>query len=250
MILLTFNVLNNYPETKSGTDLSEEQLLAITTENTLAVLRILEQQDIKCTFFVDVNLVEKLAPILKKIVLKGHEVALYNKGASRIEVERAKEIASAATEKPVRGIRRKTAILSTKELQELGLLYVSDIENASIMFPLKRLERSTEITEQDGLSIIPESISPYSQIPYNDFVFQVVPMQYYREMVRESLKNEEFVLIYLNTWQFTDLKAHGLKVPFWRRFQSGKKMEDKLDDFLTWLNEREYATSRIKDYIF
>lgn len=250
MILLTFNVLNNHPGTNSGKNLSEEQLLAITTGNTLAVLRILEQHDIKCTFFVDVSLVEKLAPILKKIVMNGHEIALYNRGAGRTDVERAKEIASAVSEKTVRGIRRKTAILSTKDLQELGFIYVSDIENASIMFPLKRLERSTEITETEGLSIIPESISPYSQIPYNDFVFQVLPLQYYRGMVAESLKNEDFVLIYLNIWQFTDLKSHGLKVQFWRRYQSGKKMEDKLDNFLSWVNEREYATSRIKDYIF
>lgn len=250
MILLTFNILNNHPATTSGTSLSEDQLLEITVSNTKALLRILEQHNIKSTFFVDVKLVEGLAPLLRKMVMIGHEVALYNQGADRNSVEHAKAFVSSITEKTVRGIRRKTVRLTDKELQEMGFIYVSDIENASILFPFKRLERSTDIIEKDGLSIIPESISPYSQIPYNDFVFQAVPMQYYKSMVTESLKNEEFVLIYLNTWQFTNQKVHGLKVPFYRRFQSGKEMEDKLDNFLAWVNQHDYATSRIKDYIF
>lgn len=250
MILLTFNILNNYPATRSGTPLSEKQLLNITVGNTRTVLRLLELHDISCTFFVDVKLVHGLAQLLKSIVSSGHEVALYNNGTDRETVAQAKEFVSSLTGKPVRGIRRRTAMLTDQELHNLGFIYVSDIENASILFPFKRLERSTEIMEQGGLSVIPESISPYSQIPYNDFVFQAVPMQYYKSMVTESLKNEEFVLIYLNTWQFTDQKAYGLKVPLYRRFQSGRKMEDKLDHFLAWINEHEYATARLKDYIF
>ncbi|MEF9479943.1 hypothetical protein OWR28_21510 [Chryseobacterium sp. 1B4] len=88
--------------------------------------------------------------------------------------------------------------------------YVSNIDNANILFPFKRLKRDTEIIEEDGLSIVPESISPYSQLPYNDFVFQILPMKYYQNMVLETLQNEEFVLIYLNTWQFTDFKNTAL----------------------------------------
>jgi hypothetical protein len=88
--------------------------------------------------------------------------------------------------------------------------YVSNIDNANILFPFKRLKRDTEITEEDGLSIVPESISPYSQLPYNDFVFQILPMKYYQNMVLETLKNDEFVLIYLNSWQFTDFKKYRL----------------------------------------
>ena len=115
---------------------------------------------------------------------------------------------------------------------------------------LKRLKRSTEIFEENGLSIIPESISPYSQIPYNDFVFQVVPLKFYQNMVVETLKNEDFVLIYLNSWQFTDLEKHQFQVPFYRKYNSGRRMENKLEDFLQWMNENEFAFSRMKDFVF
>lgn len=205
---------------------------------------------IRSTFFIGVDLVESLGPLMKKLVSKGHEVALYNHGSSQEDVLNAKDFTESITEKPVKGIRRKTARLSNQELADMGFIYVSDIENAGILFPFKRLERTTEIFEDCGLSIIPESISPYSQIPYNDFVFQMLPMEYYKSMATETLKNEEFVLIYLNTWQFTDRKSSGLKFPFYRKINSGRKMEDKLEEFLTWIDDKEHATTRIKDYIF
>ena len=69
-------------------------------------------------------------------------------------------------------------------------------------------------------------------------------------MVTETLKNDEFVLVYLNTYQFTENEEFNFRIPFYRKYKSGKKMEDKLEDFLTWINENEMATSRMKDYIF
>ena len=46
-----------------------------------------------------------------------------------------------------------------------------------------------DIVEENGVSIVPESISPYSQLPYNDFVFQALPMQYYQNMVLYDTKD-------------------------------------------------------------
>ncbi len=112
------------------------------------------------------------------------------------------------------GIRQKDVKVPQEELKMMEFNYVSNIDNANILFPFKRLKRDTEITEEDGLSIVPESISPYSQLPYNDFVFQILPMKYYQSMVVETLQNEEFVLIYLNSWQFTDFKNTDLMFLF------------------------------------
>lgn len=75
-------------------------------------------------------------------------------------------------------------------------------------------------------------------------------MKYYQSMVFETLKKDDFVLIYLNSWQFTNFSRYQFDIPFYRRLNLGKKMEDKLDALLTWINEKEMATSRMKDYIF
>lgn len=250
MILLTFNILNIHAETKDGTTFSEDELLEITQQNTKAILRILENHDIKSTFFVEISIAEKLTYLLENIKDKGHEIAFYNKGSKTEEIWNVKEKIEHISEKKVRGIRQKEVSVSLDDLKLLEFSYITNIENANVLFPFRRLIRDTEITEVKGISVVPESISPYSQIPYNDFVFQMVPMKYYQSMVTETLKNEEFCLIYLNSWQFTDFQEFNFKIPFYRKWNSGRKMEDKLENFLTWINREELATARMKDYIF
>jgi len=250
MILLTFNIVNIEAECQNGVDISDEERLKITIENTKAILRILDIHDTKASFFVEISIAEKLQNLLKAISSQGHEIAFYNKNSNLQEIEAVKKLTQELFGKQIRGIRQKDCKLPQEDLKMLEFNYVSNIDNANILFPFKRLKRDTQIVEEDGLSIVPESISPYSQLPYNDFVFQILPTKYYQNMVFETLKNDEFVLIYLNSWQFTDFKKYRFEIPFYRRLYSGKKMEDKLAALLAWFNEKEMATSRMKDYIF
>ncbi|GEN65657.1 hypothetical protein CRH01_02250 [Chryseobacterium rhizosphaerae] len=243
-------MVNIDADPKEGFQITDEERLKITEDNTKAILRILDIHDIKASFFVEVSLSGKLQNLIKAISSKGHEIAFYNKDSNLTEIENAKKEIQDLLEKQIRGIRQKEVKVPQENLKLLEFNYVSNIDNADILFPFKRLKRDTEITEEDGLSIIPESISPYSQLPYNDFVFQILPMKYYQNMVLETLQNEEFVLIYLNSWQFTDFKKYRFDIPFYRSLFSGKKMEDKLDALLTFINEKELAVSRMKDYIF
>ncbi|MFP3593817.1 polysaccharide deacetylase family protein [Chryseobacterium sp. SIMBA_038] len=250
MILFTFNIINIEAETKNGLQITDEEKLKITEDNTKAILRILDIHDVKASFFVEISIAEKLKNLIKAISSQGHEIAFYNKNSGLQEIENVKKNTQDLLEKQIRGIRQKDFKQPQESLKLLEFNYVSNIDNANILFPFKRLKRNTEITEEDGLSIIPESISPYFQLPYNDFMFQILPMKYYRNMVFETLKNDDFVLIYLNSWQFTDFKKYQFDIPYYRSLFSGRKMEDKLDALLTWINENDMATSRMKDYIF
>ncbi|MFC7347389.1 polysaccharide deacetylase [Chryseobacterium zhengzhouense] len=250
MILLTFNILNIEAETKNGTIVSNEERLKITESNIKAILRILDIHDIKASFFVEVSIAEKLQNLLKAISAQGHEIAFFNKDFSLEKIEDVKRATQDFLEKQIKGIRQKNLQFSLEELKSIGFNYISNVDNADILFPFKRLKRSSEIVEDNGMNIVPESISPYSQLPYNDFVFQVLPMEYYQNMVFETLKKDDFVLVYLDSWQFTDIQKYQFKIPFYRKYNLGKKMEDKLEAFLSWINEKELATSRMKDYIF
>jgi len=250
MILLTFNILNIEAEAKNSSEISDVERLKIAENNTKAILRILDIHDIKASFFVEISIAEKLQNLIKAISSKGHEIAFYNKNSNLQEIENVKKNIQDLLEKQIRGIRQKDFKLPQENLKSLEFNYVSNIDNADILFPFKRLKRDTEIIEEDGLSIVPESISPYSQLPYNDFVFQILPMKYYQSMVFETLKKDDFVLIYLNSWQFTDFKKYRFDIPFYRSLFSGKKMEDKLEALLAWIDENDMATSRMKDYIF
>lgn len=250
MILLTFNIINSDAESNNSVEISTSDRTKITQDKTNLILKILNYHDIKASFFIEISIIEKLKTLIKAISAQGHEIAFYNENSTLTKIEDIKKQTEELLQKQIRGIRQKEIKYPLEDLKSLEFNYVSNIDNSNILFPFKRLKRDTEILENNGVSIVPESISPYSQLPYNDFVFQALPMTYYQNMVFETLKSEEFVLIYINSWQFTDFKKNGLKVPFYRRYNSGKKMEDKLDALLTFINEKELATSRMKDYIF
>ena len=250
MILLTFNIINNKSDFKDHYRIDDDEITKITVDNVSSILRILENHHVLASFFIEISLVEKVKPLIKKIVSKGHEIALYNDNSEISEIETVKRNTEDFIEKIIRGIRQKDVTVSVNELKQMEFSYISNIENANILFPLKRLQRSTKIIEENGVSIIPESISPYSQIPYNDFVFQTVPLKFYQNMVNETLKNEDFILIYLNSWQFTDFEKFRFRIPFYRKYTSGRTMSDKLESFLKWLNENELACARVKDFVF
>lgn len=250
MILLTFNIINSKSDFVKNHHIEEQEIVKITEQNTSAILRILENHNILATFFVEISLVSKLTTLIKKISRSGHEISFYNDNSTLTDIETAKKSTEEYLGKTIRGIRQKDIFHSVAELKNLEFNYISNIENANILFPFQRLKRSTEISQMNGLSIIPESISPYSQIPYNDFVFQILPLTLYKNMVTETMRNEDFVLIYLDSRQFTDFDRFKFKIPFYRKYNSGKKMEDKLEEFVQWINNNENATSRMKDFVF
>ncbi len=250
MILLTFNIINPDRVFTNTGRFESDQLLEITIQNTKAILRSLESKGILATFFIDISLVSQLEKLLKKIISEGHEISFYNIDANLEEVELHKKNTEDLIGKQIRGIRMKENAFDFSELNSLRFTYVSLIEDTALIFPFKRFERKAPFTEQNGLSILHESISRYSQIPYNDLVFQLLPLSYYESMVIETIKKDEFVLIYLNSWQFTDFDKNSFELPFYKKYNSGKKLHDKLDQFLLWMIENELAYARVKDFAF
>lgn len=250
MILLTFNIFNADRVLENGRGFGKEEVLEITVQNTNAILRSLEQHGILATFFIEVSLLSEIPSLLKRIINEGHEIGFYNLNSTLAEITDAKKNTEDVIGKQIRGIRTKETQFALSDLHELRFNYISLIEETALIFPFKRFVRKAPFTEKNGLSILHESISRYSQIPYNDSMFQLIPLSYYENMVTETIKKDEFVLIYLNSWQFTDFEKYDFKVNFIKKYNSGKKLHDKLEEFLQWINENQLAYSRIKDFMF
>ncbi|MDQ0477695.1 polysaccharide deacetylase [Chryseobacterium sp. MDT2-18] len=250
MILLTFNIINPDRKFKNVGGLSSDELLEITIQNTKALLRSLERREIRATFFIEISIIPQLETLIKKIINEGHEISFYYFDTGLEEIERIKKNTEELIEKQIRGIRMKENAFDLNEILHLRFTYVSLIEETTFAFPFKRLERKTPIIEKNGLSILYESISRYSQIPYNDFIFQILPLSYYEKMVVETIKKDDFVLFYLNSWQFTDFDKDIFEISFYKKYNSGQKLQDKLEAFLIWMNEAELAHARMKDFAF
>lgn len=250
MILLSFNIIHPEISEKNVGLVSEEELLKVTSDGTLKILEILEKYMLQATFFVEISLVEKLPELLKIIVKKGHELSFLNKNSYQSEIEKAKLFAEELTGKSVRGLRQfPEKRVNSEMVKKLGFIYRSPLDYANIFFYKNTLEKKIA-KEENGIMVIPESVSPYSRIPYNDFSFQLIPMFFYKNMINETLQKEDYVMVYLNSWQFLELNHSKFGLPLYRKYNLGKQMENKLERFLQFVEESEWAVTRIKDFFF
>ena len=102
---------------------------------------------------------------------------------------------------------------------------------SNIFFFKNALERKIAYEEHE-IMVIPESVSPYSRLPY------------------ETLEKEEYVMIYLNSWQFVELNDKKFGLSFYRKYNLGVQMEEKLDRFLKFVEENDLAITIMKDFFF
>ena len=228
MVLLSFNVIAPEVPIKDKHLVSEEELIKITFNGTKKIIDVLEKHFVFCTFFVEVSLVEKMPELLQLITKKGHELGILNQHSTEEEIVSAKKIAEELTGKFVSGIRQfpqfkhKSDVVKRMKFSYHSSMYFSNI------FWL-----------------------PYSKLPYNDFTFQMIPLFFYKNMVNNSMKgDDEYIVIYLNSWQFVELNHSKFGLPFYRKYNLGRQMEDKLGRFLLFLEESEWAVNRMKDFFF
>lgn len=250
MILLTFNI--SFPENTNSTEneISDEELISSIENNIKIILGTLELHGYLATFFVEVRIANKLRRLLKTMSISGHEIAFYNVNSDKETISRAKQNLEEIIQKPIRGLRQKSHRLPYSEIKNSEFIYVSNIEESTINFLWRKLTGKTEIYTENELSIVPESQSPYSQLPFNDYVLQVTPMKYYENMLLESLKRKEYVMIYSNAWQIYEKEELPFKLPFYKKFNLGRRFENRLVELFQFIDENEIAVSRMKDYLF
>ncbi len=250
MVLLTFNV-NIY---ENGVVLNQkhnqDSLIKAIEEKTEVLLLLLELHEFQATFFIEISIAERLEKLLKKISFNGHEIALYNINSTVDFTEITKQNIEDILDKPIRGLRQKQHQFSYQEIQKMEFKYVSEIDESSINFLWRKLTSRTYLHIENDVNVIPESQSPYSQLPFNDYVLQVTPMKYYENMLLESLKNNDYVMIYANAWQLFSSSESPFRLPFYKKINNGRKFEDRLEQLFQFIDENEIAVARMKDYLF
>ena len=250
MILLTFNISIPQNINRLGRKYPNDELILSIEKNTKIILQLLDMHGSLATFFVEISIAQRLEKLLKTISLSGHEIALYNINSDAEKIAETKQSIEKILDKKIRGLRQKTQRLPYSVIKDLDFIYVSNIEESTINFLWRKLTGKTEIFSESGVTIVPESQSPYSQLPFNDYVLQVTPMKYYENMILESLKREEHVMIYANAWQIYDKAELPFDLPFYKKINLGRKFEDRLEELLQLIDEQEIVVSRMKDYLF
>lgn len=203
------------------------------------LLNLLAESRACATLFTTASIAAH-SPDLLNMSARSHEIASHglthgplNPGdlrASRVQLE-------SLGAGQVLGFRRaRMAPTDPAEILSAGYLYDSSIH--PIWLPGRYDNRSLprSIHKVGDLVEVPASATPRWRLPVFWLAMKHYPVWLYRDCVSRCLERDGYANIYMHPWEFLDLR--GFPIPAYTRRPCGKKLSDRVQEFIEWLRPR------------
>ena len=223
-------------------------------KNTHKILDILEEHNIKATFFVLGWIAERVPKLVKEISKRGHEIAshgyghLLNYNLSREQLKqdllKSKKVLEDITGKTVIGYRAPSFSISDelmKLLAELGFRYDSsfnDFAKHDRYGKLSGAEGSKPFMHETEVYEFPlPVVKKFGQnIPISGGgYFRIMPLAIFKKLVMQYLNNNKLYIFYMHPWEIdvTQPRIKKIKKVYYIRHYFGLSTTfNKLKNFI------------------
>jgi peptidoglycan/xylan/chitin deacetylase (PgdA/CDA1 family) len=247
VICLTFDLEEFDLPLEYKQSISDKDQIEITTSGMNALLPLLKQENISCTFFTTANYAQQ-KPELIKLLATSHEIASHSFFHSSFKVtdlKSSKEILQNICGTDVVGFRMpRMARVNYTDLQNAGYLYDSSLNPTFIPGRYNHLKEPKTIFNKNGLTIFPATVTPTLRIPLFWLTFKTCSIKWFCKQVQKSLDEYGYVNLYFHPWEFTDVS--GFSLPSYIA-KNPKLMLDKLQYFINYFkNKAEFTSIRKK----
>lgn len=238
-ILLSFDLEEfDIPE-EYGQKVPNETKMNVSLEGLKKILMLLDELEIKATFFTTANFALHNKEIVKKASEK-HEIAshgLYHSSFSDEDYKKSKIILEKIIHKKISGFRMpRLKKISYSKLRKAGYLYDSSINPTWLpgrynnFFSKRKVHKIKEIIE------LPISATPIARFYLFWHTFKNFPELLMKSLYSLNLKIDGYINIYFHPWEFTDIKKYNM--PWYIKRISGDKLEKKLKNYIIWFKKR------------
>ena len=226
------------------------------SSNTMRILDLLSQHNIKGTFFVLGWIAERFSDLVKRIDNEGHEIAchgyshklIYNqsKNEFRDETIRAKNILEDITQKPVNGYRAASYSITNESIWALDILAEAGFTYDSSVFPVihdrygipDAQKMPHIISGSSGNELVEFPLSIYKILNYSLPVsgggyFRLYPYSFTKFALSSLNKNDQSFAFYLHPWEI-DPGQPRISTNFLSRFRHYNNL-DRCEERLTKL---------------
>jgi len=260
----TVDVEDYYQVSAFEKDLSRDKWDAMpsrVSQNTEAVLQLLDDQGVKGTFFVLGMVAEKHKRLVEQIAVEGHEVAchgyshklIYKQdiGEFREETLKAKSILEDIVQKPVLGYRAASYSITNKSLWALDVLVDAGFTYDSSIFPVYHdrygipdcAELPHVITSPSGGTLVEFPLSIYKIMKYKLPVsgggyFRLYPYGFTRFALSSLNKQQKPFIFYVHPWEIDpdQPKITTNMLSRFRHYNNLSKCADRLKSLLKDFN--------------
>lgn len=254
MILLSFDIEEFDMPFEYGKPISFEDQIQISIEGTTVILDLLEKYHVKATFFSTVIFALNAPEIIKKIINNGHEIASHSYYHSDFKVEhllQSKKKLEEITNTEVIGFRMpRMQPVDEKEIFNAGYIYNSSLNPTYLFGRYNNLSKPRTYFKQDGVWQIPASVSPIIRFPLFWLSFHNLPLWIYKMLCKITLNKDKYLNLYFHPWEFTNLNdKERFGFPRYISKNSGKQMNDRLENLIVWMKKNNYTFHSTKDLI-
>jgi len=249
--LLSFDIEEfDMPFEYGGKPTMEEQI-ATSTTGLETIVSVLDKYHAKATFYCTGVYASAKPELIKKLSNK-HEIASHNHYHSshkEADLRTSKAILERITAQEVVGFRMpRMAPVSDKALLEAGYLYNASVNPTYLPGRYDYRHISRTFFRQNDLIHFPASVSPKFRVPLFWIAFHNFPLAYFFYLCKKVVATDGYLHLYFHPWEFTDyhLAKDGAKYPFYLHRNNGKKMAERFDKLMEFLNKEgfEFRTSK------
>ncbi|MDQ2097224.1 MAG: polysaccharide deacetylase family protein [Tychonema bourrellyi B0820] len=238
-ILLSFDIEEfDIPE-EYGQPLENDIKFAVSQKGLLNVISLLDRLEITATFFVTANFALHNREIIKQLSQQ-HEIAshgFYHSQFSPDDLLKSKETLESITNTKVTGFRMaRLQPIDDAEIEKAGYEYNSSMNPTYIPGRYNNLSKPRTAYYTNKLLNLPISVTPLIRFPLFWLSFKNFPLSMIQLATKLTLETDSYLNIYFHPWEFTDISQ--FKLPAYVKKNSGSKMIDKLEKYLTVLKNQ------------
>ena len=245
-ILLTIDLEEFDLPLEHGCCLSSVEQMAITNEGLERVNALLDNFNLRITFFITATYALMNESVVKKIGIK-HEIASHSYNHTVYDHEdplKSKQIIERISGQNIKGFRMpRMTKTDLNILKSAGYVYDSSVNPTYIpsRYNYFSKPRTFSVDKETGLVIIPVSVSPVIRFPLFWLSFKNLPFGIYCYLCRSTLNKDKYLNLYFHSWEFADIRQ--FKIPGYIKRITGDDFTAEFEKLLKYLrNEGEFIT--------
>ncbi|TDX83059.1 polysaccharide deacetylase family protein [Epilithonimonas xixisoli] len=253
MILLSFDIEEFDMPLEYQGEISLEEQLAVSRKGLQNILKILNQNSIKATFFSTVVFAENNRDLVQHLLLEGHELASHTWFHSDFNEEHlatSKQELEKLFDTKVDGLRMpRMSPVSEDAVSDAGYFYNSSINPTYLPGRYNNFGVSRKPFWQKKVLQFPASVSTIFRIPLFWLSFHNFPLWIYKILSKLSLSSTGFLNIYFHPWEFADISDPKYKLPNFTFKNTNEAMVNRFDDFIKWAKKNNYQFSTTREFL-
>lgn len=247
-----FNLPNEF-----GTEISKDEMYKVSHQGLNSALELLEEFNVKITFFVTKDMVEMFPEKIALLAHKGHEIALHSVFKEPEEDKIFKELKEQKLfiEDVIGGKifghrSHKFLHISLRGLKKIGLVYDNSLHPTYVPGRYCNIFSPRELYKEDGMVEVPVTVTPIFRFPFSCFWFRILKVLYAELCSKFTYLKQDYINIYFHSWEFSEIADVSLKWPYKLLLHNlGNNMIFNFRRYLDWVKKKKILVITMWEYV-